>query len=393
MRLYLDAVGITSSGGAVVLWNLLYHLLQVSRETEVHVFLLPEAQRSYRRLVESRRIEYREVRAARTAAGRLLWQQIRLPLLCRRERPEVVMSLTNVGAVIPTVPQVIYFHQALVFFSDETLRYTTYQKVRARILRMFAVGSMRRSAFVIAQTCAMREAILRETGLAPDRVVVVYPGVPLNGPGSVWDNGDWRYCLEAMASRRLPKMVYVSAPSEHKNFEVLLRATAVLKMRGLEVLTVLTLAPGDTPDARYRKFVRRFSELIEELGVGNNIFWTGILPNEAIVPLIRSADLFVFPSLVESFPQPLAEALSCGAVMVAADRPYAREICGEAAVYFDPHRAEDLANKVADLLSDEAFRSILRERSRIRGNAFSYVCCARQIWSILAKARSGGQTH
>ncbi len=61
MKLYLDAVGITSSGGAVVLWNLLYHLVRVAPEIQIEVFLLPGGQRSYRSLVESSRIKYREV--------------------------------------------------------------------------------------------------------------------------------------------------------------------------------------------------------------------------------------------------------------------------------------------------------------------------------------------
>jgi glycosyltransferase involved in cell wall biosynthesis len=304
-----------------------------------------------------------------------------------------MMSVTNVGAVVPAVPQVVYFHQALLFSRDEAVPHTAYQKVRTSIFRMLAVRSMKKSAFVITQTHAMREVILRDAGLAPERVVVVYPGVPVGAPRSVWDSRDWRRCLEELASCRLPKIVYVSGPSEHKNFEVLLRATASLKRRGMEVLTVLTLARDGTPNARYGRFVRRFGQLVDELGIGGNIFWTGVLPNEAIIPLIRSIDVCVFPSLIESFPQPLAEALSCGAVMVLADRPYAREIAGEAAVYFDPYQAEDLANKVCALLSDGSLRATLRERAFLRARAFSYENCARQIWGILQQASVTGRRY
>jgi len=393
MKLYLDAVGTTSSGSAVVLWNLLYHLLGVAPEVDMHVFLLPQTQRSFRRLVESNRILYREIHGAQTAAGRLLWQQVRLPLLCRREQPAVLMSVTNVGALFPAVPQVIYCHQALLFFKDEVIPYTARQRMRASVYKTLAIKSMKKSAFVIAQTHAMRDIILRETGLAPERVVVVYPGVPVGAPASVSDRGDWRHCLEKIASCALPKIVYVSHPSEHKNFEVLLRATAVLKRRGIEVLTVLTLARDGVSDARYMGFVRRFEQLIDELEIDSNVLWTGILPNEAIVPLIRSTDLFVFPSLVESFPQPLAEALSCGAAMVLSDRPYAREIAGEAAVYFDPYQPEDLAQKVCAVLSDESLRAALRERALKRARSFSYESCARQIWDILQQASLTGRRY
>ena len=56
----------------------------------------------------------------------------------------------------------------------------------------------------------------------------------------------------------------------------------------------------------------------------------------------RAADACLFPSLCESFGHPLVEALALGKPVIAADRPYAREICGEHALYVDPGKPEDL---------------------------------------------------
>ena len=66
--------------------------------------------------------------------------------------------------------------------------------------------------------------------------------------------------------------------------------------------------------------------------------------------------MFVTPSLVESGNLTLVEAMTLGTPIAVADRPYARDLCGDAAVYFDPHRPAALAAAVTDLIEDEAKR-------------------------------------
>ena len=62
----------------------------------------------------------------------------------------------------------------------------------------------------------------------------------------------------------------------------------------------------------------------------------------------------VFPSLAESFGLPLVEAMAAGCPVAAADRPYAREVAGPAAVYFDPLDPRALAECVIGVLGDPA---------------------------------------
>lgn len=61
------------------------------------------------------------------------------------------------------------------------------------------------------------------------------------------------------------------------------------------------------------------------------------------------AHALTFPSLEESYGLPLVEAMTLGLPILVADRPYARSLCGDAALYFDPQSEASLAAAIGDL--------------------------------------------
>ena len=60
-------------------------------------------------------------------------------------------------------------------------------------------------------------------------------------------------------------------------------------------------------------------------------------------------DALFFPSLLESCGLPLVEAMTLGLPVVCADLPYARWMCGEDAIYFDPSSGPDAIRAIRDL--------------------------------------------
>ena len=82
--------------------------------------------------------------------------------------------------------------------------------------------------------------------------------------------------------------------------------------------------------------------------------------------LYQENDIFVFPSLVESFGHPLVEAMASGLPIIASDIPVHREICADAAVYFDPLDPDDLADKIVALSNNKNLFQDLREEGMKR---------------------------
>ena len=71
-------------------------------------------------------------------------------------------------------------------------------------------------------------------------------------------------------------------------------------------------------------------------------------PDECLLEY-EKADALIFPSVLESYGLPLVEAMVIGMPIVAADLPYARGLCGDEGIYFDPASADSLVESCKDL--------------------------------------------
>ncbi|MCL0041985.1 glycosyltransferase [Peptococcaceae bacterium] len=67
----------------------------------------------------------------------------------------------------------------------------------------------------------------------------------------------------------------------------------------------------------------------------------------------QEAHILFMPSLLESFGLPFIEALAFGIPIAASDREFAQELCGDAALYFDPHSAESVSTALTALINDK----------------------------------------
>jgi glycosyltransferase involved in cell wall biosynthesis len=73
------------------------------------------------------------------------------------------------------------------------------------------------------------------------------------------------------------------------------------------------------------------------------------LEPDAVLSFYRTADALLFLSLSESLGFPLVEAMWIGLPIICPDLPYARTLCGEQAIYFDPYNAASLHEAIAEL--------------------------------------------
>jgi glycosyltransferase involved in cell wall biosynthesis len=169
----------------------------------------------------------------------------------------------------------------------------------------------------------------------------------------------------------LCKLLYVSLYSEHKNLSTLLKAIPLLNKDGAGKFLLQTTADPAWEGAAWTVTHGEDLKLAQEPGISPWVNFLGPLPRERIEHLYLDADIFVFPSLTESFGLPMAEAMSYGMPIVASDTPVNREICGEAAVYFSPLNPEDLARQIRRVATDEA----LSQRLRIEGRRRAATMC------------------
>jgi glycosyltransferase involved in cell wall biosynthesis len=150
----------------------------------------------------------------------------------------------------------------------------------------------------------------------------------------------------------------------HKNHVNLLLALKILEERhGLAIELALTGS-----DKGNRAHVE---QTVNKLGLTDRVHFLGFVQTAELVFLYRNAQAMVYPSYSGPENLPPLEAFSQGCPVVIAEYPGAYEQLGDAAVYFDPSRPENIAEKLALLFGDAKLRESLIQKGRERAKRWT----------------------
>lgn len=109
----------------------------------------------------------------------------------------------------------------------------------------------------------------------------------------------------------------------------------------------------------------------------------GTVSDGELKALYRDAAALVFPSLYEGFGLPPLEAMACGCPVAAARAAAIPEVCGDAALYFDPTDLDAIAQAIASLWNDLALGERLRVAGRVRAHRAGWTVAAASLWRQL----------
>lgn len=131
----------------------------------------------------------------------------------------------------------------------------------------------------------------------------------------------------------------------------------ILKIIGKHDLLFVFAGPGD-----YSKYRQK----LDKLNVKSDYLFTGSLPRDSIIKLIRKSALAVLPSYNENCPFAILESMACGTPVVASNVGGIPEIITNEVdgLLVEPGNPDVLAKTIARLLSDTSFRNILGQRAR-----------------------------
>jgi glycosyltransferase involved in cell wall biosynthesis len=107
--------------------------------------------------------------------------------------------------------------------------------------------------------------------------------------------------------------------------------------------------------------------------------------DEDLRSLYRKAACLVYPSLYEGFGLPPLEAMALGTRVVASRIEPVEEVCGDAAIYVDPHDAADVARGIELALEEpEQQRHAAIEAGLARAHEYSWARTAAELEALIA---------
>jgi len=237
--------------------------------------------------------------------------------------------------------------------------------------------SVRAADAIVINSESLRSEIQRYLEVDKGKLKLVYEAVDhdLFRPG----NAD---AARAHVGRRYgvtkPFVLFVSTLWPYKNCDGLLRAWALSRAElGDRQLAIV----GGSQDEKY---VASLHALAEELGISRDVVFVGKVPLEETVRFYQAADVFVYPSVNETFGLPILEAMACGCPVVTSDVSAMPETAGGAAVLADAKAPAAIGRAIVEAAGSG--RDRLRDLGFRRASQFTWGATAAATLDVYREA-------
>lgn len=244
--------------------------------------------------------------------------------------------------------RVITIHDLTYRRFPELLHQETLANLKREMLREIS-----RADAVICVSEATRKDVLTDYPVEPSRVVTVHSGIGVRPSKSEPRPAPGHYLL------------FVSTIEPRKNLDVLLEAFELLRdQHRYDGDLVIVGKVGWKAEGIMTKLqTSRWRSAIRHLDY---------LDRDQLTAMYRGADVFVLPSIHEGFGFPILEAMAAGVPVLAARSSSLPEIGGDAAIYFNPGNAAELATAISLVLTDRAVSQALVDKGRRRAAEFRW---------------------
>lgn len=306
---------------------------------------------------------------------RLYWQRFTMDRLVRKECCDAlfVPGGTYTGAFKPFVT----FSQNLLPFEwTEARRYG----VSWMLLKMLLLYESQRRTFVRANgviylTQYARNVVIKKVKQLRGKSAVIPHGVDkqfLLAPREQRDIGSY-------SSQHPFRILYVSPVSVYKHQWHVADAVARLHEAGFPIKLDL-IGSANVPALKHLHRVTSRLDPEERF-----IFHHGFSPHSEIPRQYHKADMFVFASSCETFGMVITEAMAAGLPIACSNRGPMPEVLGDAGLYFDPEKPEEIAEAIKKLIEDPILRTEKAEAAFERAKKFTWERCADETFGFLAE--------
>lgn len=302
------------------------------------------------------------------------WQYLRLSQAARDEGCDVlfVPGGTYAGDFHPVVTM---SQNLLPFEMKELQRYGwSLFSLKLMLLRFTQSRSFKKSDGVIFLTEYARAVVLGVTGRLRGQMCIVPHGINrrFNSAPKI------QRAIVDYDDAHPYRVLYVSIIDQYKHQWYLVEAVAALREQGLPVVLDLV---GPACHAA----LNRLNETIARVDVGRRwVHYHGAIAFDALHLRYAEADLGVFASSCENMPNVLLETMASGLPIACSKFGPMPELLGDAGVYFDPERPEEIVRALRRLIESPRLRTELSQASHRRAQQYSWRRCAEETFGFLA---------
>jgi glycosyltransferase involved in cell wall biosynthesis len=278
--------------------------------------------------------------------------------------------------VIPTIATI---HHPITVDRQEEFKSATSRKKIRKIKRWYSFIRMQKevarqlSHIVTVSECSKID-IAQEFSISLSKFRVVPNGI----------NKEFFYPVQNEARPGNSIIVTNSADTPLKGLRYLLEAVSkVRKKQSVKLMVIGEPKKNGT-----------IKKLVDDLGVGDIVHFTGRIENEEFADYYSKATIAVIPSLYEGFGLPAAEAMACGVPLISTSGGALPEVVGDAGIIVPPADADSLAREIMFLFNNPDRREKMAQAGMARVDSiFNWSKAAGEMVDVYREAIDGYRRH
>ncbi len=343
-RVFVNGLSAKSGGGKSIVTNYL-SLLSRNRIDEKYIILVPE--KNSFQVIKMDNIEIIQLHKFWTFKISFPFvYSFLLPSILKKNGIDIVFNLADIP-IKTKVKQIFLFDWSYAVYpkSEVWKMMGTGDFIVKKLKLYFFVKYSKYIDVLIAQTNTMRMHLKYLYGI--ENIKVIPNAVSLD---NLSDGIITNYEFPSGY-----KFLYLTYYYPHKNIEIFLDIAKLIKIQNLDFKLITTIDP------KQHKAAKKFLIDIQKFELEKIIINIGAVKMENVPSLYMQSDALLMPTLLESFSGTYVEAMYHKKPILTSKYDFAIDVCQNAAIYFDPHNADEILTAMKDLADSNQKRDSLVE--------------------------------
>ena len=355
MKILIDGRGIKKTGIGRYIENTLKEVLKIDRSNQYELLLRDED-------LEKLDLKADNLSFVKTTANFFgVKEQTEILSIIKERKPDLV-HFTNFNFPVAYGGKFVITIHDLTLLHFRNLRNSiarkAYYMLKEQVMRNVVLKQgMKKADVVIVPSEYVKEDVANTFKVRRNKIAVTYEAADTE-----FSRG--RINLEKKGINK-PYILYVGNAYPHKNLERMIIAFGKLITEYLLDYQLVIAGKKDS-------FHKNLEEAVAEAGLQDRVIFTGFVTDQELAGLYKNSKLYVFPSLSEGFGLPPLEAMAHDLPVASSNATCMPEILGDAAVYFDPKRVDDMAKAMLMILTDQKLSEALIKKGRAQVKKYSW---------------------
>lgn len=248
-------------------------------------------------------------------------EQLKIPSVLDKEKLDLVHFPYFSVPIFYNKPYVVTIHDLILHHHPSGEASTlprVFYKSKLLAYKYIISQAAKKAKKILTVSNATKKEIIDDLGIDSEKITVTYEGIDEEIINSRVKKSPMKH----------PYFLYVGNAYPHKNLELLLETFDLILKENPHVRLELI--------GKQDYFYKKIEKMIKEMKLQTFVRIHNNVSDLALSGWYRNAVALVAPSLMEGFDLPALEAMGNSCLVLASDIPAHREICGNAALYFNP---------------------------------------------------------